>query len=333
MKAMVLERPGAIAGAPLRLAYLPDPEPGTGMVRIRVEACGICRTDLHVVEGELPPVRSSVVPGHQVVGRVDRLGPGATRFAIGARVGIAWLRETCERCPHCTAGRENLCEDARFTGYHENGGYAELAVVREDFAYAIPDAIDAATATPLLCAGIIGFRALRRARIRPGCRLGLYGFGASAHIAIQVARHMGCEVYVMTRDERHRALARELGAVWTGGMADTPPTPLHSAVLFAPVGELVPPALAALGRGGTLALAGIYLTDIPPLNYERHLFFEREVRSVTASTREDGRELLQLAADIPLRPRTSTFPLGNANQALQQLKHDAIRGAGVLMVG
>jgi propanol-preferring alcohol dehydrogenase len=333
MKAMVLERPGPIADAPLRLVDLPDPVPGKGMVRVRVEACGICRTDLHVVEGELPPVRSSVVPGHQVVGRVDRLGPGATRFAVGARVGIAWLRETCGRCPHCAAGRENLCEHTRFTGYHENGGYAEYAVVREDFAYAIPDAIDAATATPLLCAGIIGFRALRRAEVRPGCRLGLYGFGASAHIAIQVARHMGCEVYVMTRDERHRALARELGAVWTGGMADAPPAPLDSAVLFAPAGELVPPALAALGRGGILAIAGIYLTDVPPLNYERHLFYEREVRSVTANTRADGLELLQLAGDIPLRPRTSPFPLEHANQALRQLKHDAISGAGVLTVG
>jgi propanol-preferring alcohol dehydrogenase len=200
MKAMLLERPAPIDTAPLRPVELPDPVPGERMLRLRVEACGICRTDLHVVEGDLPPVRESVVPGHQIVGRVDRLGPGARRFALGARVGIAWLRGTCGECARCRIGRENLCESARFTGYHEHGGYAERAVVHEDFAYAIPEPLDAAEATPLLCAGIIGFRALKRAEIRPGCRLGLYGFGASAHIAIQVARHLGCEVYVMTRD-------------------------------------------------------------------------------------------------------------------------------------
>jgi propanol-preferring alcohol dehydrogenase len=302
------------------------------MLRIRVEACGICRTDLHVVEGELPPVRPTVIPGHQVVGRVERLGPRATRFALGARVGIAWLRETCGTCTRCTSGRENLCQAARFTGYHENGGYAEYAVVHEAFAYAIPEQTQAAEATPLLCAGIIGFRALRRAEIRPGCRLGLYGFGASAHIAIQVARHLRCSVYVMTRDDRHQHLARELGAVWTGGATDPPPVPLDSAIVFAPAGNLVPHALAALDRGGTLALAGIYLTDIPPLTYEHHLFYERTLRSVTANTRDDGRELLRLAGEIPLRPATTPFPLADANRALQQLKHDAIRGAGVLVL-
>jgi propanol-preferring alcohol dehydrogenase len=332
MKAMLLTRPAPVDAAPLCPVELPDPVPGERMLRIRVEACGICRTDLHIVEGELPPVRESVVPGHQVVGRVDLLGPGARRFALGARVGIAWLRGTCGACTRCTIGRENLCESARFTGYHEHGGYAELAVVHEDFAYAIPESLDAAEATPLLCAGIIGFRALQRAEIRPGCRLGLYGFGASAHIAIQVARHLGCDVYVMTRDERHRELARELGAVWTGAATDRPPVPLDSAILFAPAGELVPPALAALDRGGTLALAGIYLTDVPPLQYERHLFYERQVRSVTANTRTDGHELLRLAGEIPLHPRTTAFPLRDANRALDRLKHDAIRGAGVLVM-
>jgi propanol-preferring alcohol dehydrogenase len=332
MRAMVLERPAPIDTNPLRLVDVPAPDPGPQMLRLRVEACGICRTDLHVIEGELPPVRPRVIPGHQIVGRVDRLGPGARRFPVGARVGIAWLRGTCGRCRRCAAGHENLCEEARFSGYHEDGGYAEHAVVHEDFAYAIPERVGAAEATPLLCAGIIGFRALRRAEIRPGCRLGLYGFGASAHIAIQVARHLGCEVYVMTRDERHRTLARELGAVWVGGAADLPPVPLESAVLFAPAGELVPAALAALDRGGTLALAGIYMTDVPRLVYERHLFYERNLRSVTANTREDGAELLRLAGEIPLRPATMPFALADANRALQQLKHDAIRGAGVLVM-
>jgi propanol-preferring alcohol dehydrogenase len=332
MKAMLLQRPAPVDSAPLQLADVPEPEPGERMIRIRVEACGICRTDLHVVEGELPPVRANVIPGHQVVGRVEQLGSGASRFAVGTRVGIAWLRETCGRCERCGSGRENLCTAARFTGYHEHGGYAEHAVVREDFAYEIPEPLAAAEATPLLCAGIIGYRALRRAEIRAGCRLGLYGFGASAHIAIQVARHLDCEVYVMTRDERHRALARELGAAWTGGTTDRPPVALQSAIIFAPVGEIVPHALSALDRGGTLALAGIYLTDIPSLNYERHLFYERQIRSVTANTRADGEELLRLAAEIPLRPTTTAFPLAEANRALQQLKHDAIRGAGVLTV-
>lgn len=332
MRAMLLERPAPIDADPLRVVELREPEPGHRMLRIRVEACGICRTDLHVIEGELPPLRPSVIPGHQIVGRIDQLGPGASRFQLGTRIGIAWLRETCGTCTWCASGRENLCASARFTGYHENGGYAQHAVVHEDFAYQIPEQIGAAEATPLLCAGIIGFRALRRAEIRPGCRLGLYGFGASAHIAIQVARHLGCEVYVMTRDERHRSLARELGAVWTGGARDSPPASLDSAILFAPVGDLVPCALTALDRGGTLAIAGIYSTDVPSLNYERHLFYERQVRSVTANTRADGTELLRLAGQIPLRPATTPFPLTDANRALQQLKHEAIRGAGVLVI-
>jgi propanol-preferring alcohol dehydrogenase len=332
MKALLLTRPAPIETAPLRLTEVADPDPGPGCVRVRVEACGICRTDLHLVEGDLPPVRPEIVPGHQVVGRVERRGAGAGRFSEGSRIGIAWLRHTCGSCRRCAAGRENLCEHARFTGYHEDGGYAEYAIVDEAFAYPIPPGLGAAQATPLLCAGIIGFRALRRAEVRPGSRLGLYGFGASAHIAIQVACHWGCEVFVMTRDERHRTLARELGATWTGGATEAPPQRLDSAILFAPAGELVPAALAALDRGGTLALAGIHLTDVPPLNYERHLFYERQVRSVTANTREDGAELLRLAATIPLRPATTEFPLEEANRALGQLKHDAIRGAGVLVL-
>ena len=333
MKAMVLERPAPIDRAPLVLRDLPIPGPAAGELRVRVEACGICRTDLHVVEGELPPQRERVVPGHQVVGIVDACGTGVRRFKEGDRVGIAWLRATCGTCRYCRAGSENLCLAARFTGYHADGGYAEWAVVRDDFAYAVPAALSAAEATPLLCAGIIGYRALRRAAVRPGCRLGLYGFGSSAHIAIQVARHWGCTVYVMTRDERHQALARTLGAAWAGGAAVRPPDSLDSAILFAPVGDLVVPALEALDQGGTLALAGIYLTDVPTLNYERHLFHEKTVCSVTANTRADGEELLRVAAEIPIRPQTTAFPLEDANRALQQLKHDAIQGSGVLLVG
>ncbi len=333
MKAQVLLHPAPIDTAPLQLIDLPVPEPAADEIRVRVEACGICRTDLHVVEGELPPRVGRIVPGHQVAGIVDQCGARAARFTAGDRVGIAWLRSTCGTCRYCRAGNENLCPQARFTGYHANGGYAEYAVVREDFAYALPPALGTAEATPLLCAGIIGYRALRRAEMRPGCRLGLYGFGSSAHIAIQVARHFGCTVYVMTRDARHQTLARELGAAWAGGAQDTPPEPLDSAILFAPAGELVLPALEALDQGGTLALAGIYLTDIPTLNYERHLFHEKNLRSVTANTRRDGEELLRIAAEIPIRPQTTAFPLEEANRALQQLKHDAIQGSGVLLVG
>jgi propanol-preferring alcohol dehydrogenase len=299
---------------------------------VRVEACAICRTDLHVIEGELPPRRDRCIPGHQIAGVVDAAGPEARRFRIGDRVGIAWLRSTCGVCRYCRRGTENLCPDARFTGYHEDGGYAEYALVRDDFAYALPPSLDAVTATPLLCAGIIGYRALRRADVRPGCRLGLYGFGSSAHIAIQVARHLGCTVYVMTRDPRQQALARELGAAWAGGADQRPPETLDSAVLFAPVGHLVPPALEALDKGGTLALAGIYLTRIPPLDYGRHLFHEKNLRSVTANTRQDGEELLRVAAEIPIRPHTTVFPLAEANRALQQLKQDGIRGTGVLVI-
>jgi alcohol dehydrogenase, propanol-preferring len=332
MRAMVLTTPAPIDSAPLQRRERPVPEPGPGEILVRVHVCGICRTDLHVVEGDLPPQRAEIVPGHQVVGTVDALGPGAKRFATQTRVGIAWLRETCGTCRRCRDGKENLCQAARFTGYHADGGFADYAVVREDFAYALPAAIGDAEASPLLCAGIIGYRALQRAEMKPGCRLGLYGFGASAHIAIQVALHLGCRVFVMTRDERHQALARELGAEWAGGAAAQPPEKFDSAVLFAPAGELVPPALEALDHGGTLALAGIYLTDIPRLEYERHLFHEKSLRSVTANTRRDGEELLRIAGEIPIRPRTESFALEDANHALQRLKHDGIRGAGVLRV-
>lgn len=331
MKAMVLARPAPVESRPLELREREIPEPGPGEILVRVRACGVCRTDLHVVEGELPPVREGMVPGHQIAGEVAQSGPQAKRWKVGDRVGIAWLRETCGGCRFCLRGQENLCPDARFTGYHEPGGYAEFTVVREDFAYALPAELDDATATPLLCAGIIGYRALRRAEVQPGCRLGLYGFGSSAHIAIQIACYWGCRVFVMTRGERHQQLARELGAAWVGGATAEPPEKLDSAILFAPVGELVPVALAALDRGGTLATAGIYLTDIPTLRYEQHLFYERNLRSVTANTRQDGEELLALAAQIPIRPRTQCFPLEQANEVLLTLKRDGLQGTGVLL--
>jgi propanol-preferring alcohol dehydrogenase len=329
---MVLANPSPISASPLTARDMPDPQPRQHEIRVKVQACALCRTDLHVIEGELPPQKPQIIPGHQVVGIVEKNGRGATRFSVGQRVGIAWLRWACGQCSYCRGGKENLCPNARFTGYHEDGGYAQYALVHEDFAYALPAELDPVSAAPLLCAGIIGFRALRRAEVRQGCRLGLYGFGSSAHIAIQVARHWGCSIYVMTRDKGHQSLARDLGANWVGGATDRPPQPLDSAILFAPVGELVLPALEALDMGGTLAVAGIYLSDIPQLNYQRHLFHEKTLRSVTANTRKDGEELLRLAAQIPLRPRTTQFPLSDANQALAKLKNDAIDGTGVLIV-
>jgi len=333
MRALVLSAPASIESAPLRLDERPIPAPGSGEILVRVSACGVCRTDLHVVEGELPPIRPSVVPGHQVVGRVEAAGGGAGRFQLGDRVGIAWLRGTCGVCEACRSGRENLCERAVFTGYHADGGYADYAVVSEAFAYALPPVFGDAEAAPLLCGGIIGYRALKLSEVAPGGRLGIYGFGASAHVTLQVARARGCEVFVCTREESHRALARRLGASWVGAIQDPMPAKMHGTILFAPVGELVPVALRNLGRGGVLALAGIYMTPVPPLDYERDLFYERSVRSVTANTRADGEELLTEAARIPIRTATTTFPLEGANRALALLKRGAFAGAGVLLTG
>jgi propanol-preferring alcohol dehydrogenase len=329
---MALTQPAPIESAPLAPRDLPIPQPAAGELLVRVKACALCRTDLHVIEADLPPHHPHIVPGHQAVGRVEKLGAGSHRFSIGDRVGIAWLRSTCQTCKYCRAGHENLCPFAKFTGYDENGGYAEYAVVKEDYAYAIPNNLDDIAATPLLCAGIIGFAALKRAEVKPGSRVGMFGFGSSAGVSIQVARHWNCAVYVMTRDARHQALARELGATWVGGSNDPPPEKLDSAILFAPVGNLVLPALEALDMGGTLSIAGIYLTDIPRLNYEKHLFHEKTLRSVTANTRKDGEELLKIAAEMSLQPRTTTFPLEEANQALKLMKHDGINGTGVLVM-
>ena len=332
MKAMLLEQDGDVTTNPLRMRDLSLPEPAPGQVRVKVTICGVCRTDLHVVEGELPPSTRPIVPGHETVGIVDQVGPGVTLFKEGDRVGIAWLQATCRTCEFCQTGRENLCAQATFTGYHVNGGYAEYALVSERFAYPIPDIFSDEEAAPLLCAGIIGYRALRRSQVQPGQRLGLYGFGASAHITIQIARHWGCEVYVCSLREEHRNLARQLGAAWVGEAADMPPATLHSAIMFAPAGELVPPALRALGKGGTLALAGIYMTPIPSLDYTLDLFHERTLQSVTANTRQDGLDLLREAAAIPIRTHTTSFPLEHANIALQELKSGTIQGAAVLSI-
>jgi propanol-preferring alcohol dehydrogenase len=332
MKAMVLFEQAPIDSAPLQLRQVPDPQPGPGEVLLRVHCCAICRTDLHVIEGELPRQKLPIIPGHQIVGTIEALGPNCSRLKPGQRIGVAWLRKTCGQCEYCRSGRENLCDQQRFTGYHADGGYAELAVVPEDFAYEIPPAFSDPEAAPLLCAGIIGYRALRRCNLPPGGKLALYGFGSSAHIVIQLALHRGCEVFVATRGEKHRELARQLGASWVGESPAELPVKVDSAIIFAPVGTLVPPALEKLKKGGTLAVAGIYLTDVPPLNYEQHLFYERDLRSVTANTRRDGRELLQEAARVPIRPQVSTYPLEQANRALQDLKADRISGTGVLIV-
>ncbi len=332
MRAMILDEPAPIDERPLRLVELPDPDPGPGEVRVRVSVCALCRTDLHVIEGDLPRARLPIIPGHQVVGRVEAMGPGCSRFSAGDRVGIAWLRSTCGECEFCSRGAENLCTGSRYTGYHEHGGYADRAIVREDFAYAIPPEFSDEEATPLLCAGIIGYRALRRARLPEGGRLALYGFGSSAHIVIQIALHRGHEVYVATRGEGHRELARRLGAAWVGGPTDVPPAPVHSAIVFAPAGEIVPPALRALEKGGTVALAGIHMSPVPEMEYEPHLFHEKTLQSVEANTRDDGRELLETAAEIPIRPEVTRFALEDANEGLARLAGDGIEGTGVLVI-
>jgi propanol-preferring alcohol dehydrogenase len=295
-----------------------------------VIACGVCRTDLHIVEGDLAPIRPHVVPGHQIVGEVVE---GATEeLPMGTRAGVSWIGGVDGDCWYCTHSMENLCDHPVFTGYTMDGGYAEFAAVRADFAYPVPEELDAIHVAPLLCAGIIGFRAIRRARVEPGATVGLYGFGGSAHIAIQVLKHWGCKVFVMSRGGLHRELANELGADWIGDAGQKPPAMLDSAILFAPAGELVPHALEALGPGGVLAIAGIHLSDIPSLNYARHIFGERELRSVTANTRSDGEEFLEIAASIPVRTKTMTLPLTEATRALVMLKHDELKGAAVLKI-
>jgi propanol-preferring alcohol dehydrogenase len=331
MKAWWVEDPGPMASAPLAFGERADPEPGPGQVLVRVSACGVCRTDLHLAEGDLPVHRPRTVPGHEVVGRVSALGAGATRFAVGDRVGIAWLRHTCGACRYCRRGDENLCVAPAFTGWDADGGYAELAVVDEAYAYRLPEGFDDVHAAPLLCAGIVGYRALKRAAVPPGGRLGIYGFGASAHLIAQIALAQGARVHVFTRSEAAQGLALDLGADSAGPSDVPPPELLDSAIIFAPAGGLVPVALAALDQGGTLALAGIHLTTVPPLDYQAHLFRERQVRSVTANTRADGEELLALADRLDLRVSTTPYPLAAADQALSDLAADRVTGAAVLV--
>jgi alcohol dehydrogenase, propanol-preferring len=331
MKACFLSTPAAVEGNPLQYGEFKAPEPGPGEVLVRVQVCGVCRTDLHVIEGELPPKRSPLIPGHQVVGQIIAKGSGAERFATGTRVGIAWLHKTDGTCEYCRRGEENLCDAPLFTGYSVNGGYAEYIVAPENFVYAMPGAFPDEQAAPLLCAGIIGYRCLRLSGIQSGERLGFYGFGAAAHVAIQVARHWGVDVYASTRDSRHQELARELGAKWAGGTLDSPPVKLDAAIVFAPAGEIVPVALQALRKGGRLILGGIHMSAIPSFSYDL-LYQERMIRSVANNTRRDGEDFLRLAADIPVRTLVQVFPLKEANQALNALKNDAIPGAAVLQV-
>jgi alcohol dehydrogenase, propanol-preferring len=331
MDVWIVDRPGPMAGRPLVRVRRPVPEPGPGELLVAVRACGVCRTDLHLAEGDLVPHRPGTVPGHEVVGEVVATGRAVTGHQIGDRVGIAWLRGTCGTCRYCRRGAENLCPRSVYTGWDADGGYAGYAVIDADYAYRLPADADVAEIAPLLCAGIIGYRALRRAELPDGGRLGIYGFGASAHLAAQVALAEGATVHVLTRSPRARELALELGAASAGGATAPPPEPLDAAILFAPAGELVPVALAALDRGGILAVAGIHLSDIPALNYQRHLFQERTLRSVTANTRQDGAEFLEIAARIGLRVTVSRYPISAADRALADLAADRVNGAAVLV--
>jgi alcohol dehydrogenase, propanol-preferring len=332
MRGMTLRAQAPIGSSPLQATERPTPVPASGEIQVRIRCCATCRTDLHVIEGDLPPRRLPLVPGHQAVGVVETLGPGAHRFQIGDRVGIAWLRSTCGVCAFCTTGRENLCERSTYSGWTHDGGYATHCCVPEAFAYAIPALFDDAEAAPLLCAGIIGYRALRRSRVSRGGRLALFGFGSSAHITLQVAQHWGCTVYAVTRDASHRHLALDLGAHWAGAPHEPLPERVDAAIIFAPAGDLVPVALQNLEKGGTVALAGIHMSDLPAMAYEPNLFWEKTLQSVTANTRDDGLALLGEAAAIAIRPRVTRYALTDANRALQAVDADRVAGTAVLMV-
>lgn len=332
MRAMIMERAGSTESDRLRLVEIPPPQPAPDDVRVRVRVCGVCRTDVHIIEEDLPPAKRPIIPGHEIVGVIDRVGAGVNGLKKGDRVGIAWLQRTCDCCEFCASNRGNLCDRPTFTGYDVDGGYADYAIAPATFVYPLPMTFSDEEVAPLLCAGIIGYRALRLSGVCPGQRLGLYGFGASAHITIQIARHWGCPVYVCSSNEEHRALALELGAAWVGEATEIPPEKLHAEILFAPAGEIVPPALRALERGGTLAIAGIHLSPIPSIDYDRELFGERVIRSVTANTKQDGLDLLREAAAIPIRTHTERFRLEEANRALQALKAGRVKGAAVLMM-
>jgi propanol-preferring alcohol dehydrogenase len=329
MRAIVLEQQRPIDDSPLELRDVPLPEPGPTQIRVKVHACGLCHTDLHVIEGDLPPHRLPVIPGHQIVGTVEKCGRDVKKFHRADRVGIPWLHHTDQACGFCKRGLENLCEHGQFTGYDVDGGYAEFTLVDEDFAYPIPQQFTDVNAAPLFCAGIIGYRSYRLSGAKPGDRLGLYGFGASAHIVIQFARYLGNEVYVFTRGESHRRHALDLGAKWTGRAEDTPPQPLDAAIIFAPAGTLVPEALRVIRKGGVVACAGIVMSAIPSFPYEL-LYHERVLRSVANSTRQDSREFLELAGQVPIRTEVQIYSLQDTNRALQDLKHSHINGAGVI---
>jgi len=333
MKAMVLAGLGAPADRPLELRGIPIPDIGPEDILIKVRCCGVCHTDLHVVGHELVEARLPLVPGHEVIGTVERTGEKAGRFDVGQRVGAAWLRSACGVCRFCKSGRENLCEAAVFNGYHADGGYAEYMAVDEKFAYAIPDEFGDAEAAPLMCAGIVGYRALHLSEVRAGGILGLYGFGGSAHIAIQIARRRGVRVFVFTRSAKHQKHARGLGAEWVGTAQDEPPAKLTNAILFAPVGSLYLDALRVMDRGGTVVSAGIHMSPIPEMDYDRYLYHERRMLSVANATRRDGEELLAVAAEIPVRTTVRTFPLEAANDALAELRAGRIDGAAVLEIG
>lgn len=326
---MVLERQGEPEQGPLSLRDVPVPTPGRGEVRVRVSVCAVCHTDLHIVEGDLPLHKQPVIPGHQIVGVVDALGQGAKTFKAGERVGIPWLHWTCGECGYCRRNHENLCERAKFTGWDVDGGYAEYVVAPEDYAYPLPASFSDEHAAPLLCAGIIGYRSYRLSDAKRGERLGLYGFGASAHIVLQFARHLGNECYVFTRTPAHAELAKRLGAAWTGSAEEQPPVKLDCAIVFAPAGPIVPLALRAVRKGGTVACAGITMSAIPQIDYA-DLYHERVLRSVANSTRQDAREFLTLAAEVPVRTEIELFPLDDANQAIAAMKHSRVRGAAVL---
>ena len=333
MRAMVLGAFRPAAEDPLELKDIPVPNAGPEDILIRVRCCGVCHTDLHAVEGELTGAKLPLVPGHEVIGVVERAGERTGRFTEGQRVGAAWLRSACGVCRFCASGRENLCETAKFNGCDADGGYAEFMAVPEKFAYAVPDLFSDDAAAPLMCAGIVGYRALAQSGIRKGGVLGLYGFGASAHIALQVAKHQGARVYVFSRSPEHRRLALELGADWAGTTADEPPSKLTNAVIFAPVGSIYLDALKALDRGGTVASAGIHMSPIPEMDYDRYLYHERKMVSVANATRKDGENLLRIAAEIPIRTTVQTFPLEAANEVLKLLKAGKITGAAVLKMG
>ncbi|MBA2813494.1 zinc-binding alcohol dehydrogenase family protein [Streptomyces sp. KM273126] len=331
MHAWEVARPGLIEGGPLRFVQRPVPVPRSDELLVHVRACGVCRTDLHVSEGDLPVHRPGVTPGHEVVGVVAAIGDDVRDYALGDRVGVAWLRRTDGTCAYCLRGSENLCPASTYTGWDADGGYAEYTTVPAAFVYRLPGDVDDVTLAPLLCAGIIGYRALRRAALPSGGRLGLYGFGGSAHLCAQLALAQGATVHVMTRGAAARRLALELGCASAVDAYDMPPEPLDSAILFAPVGDLVPVALRALDRGGVLSVAGIHLSDTPPLRYESELFYEKDLRSVTSNTREDGREFLALAARYGVRATTHTYPLSEAQRALRDLKEGHFDGAAVLV--